>query len=89
MCPYTCLQSGVNNADIKLEAAVPCQTQVAAWNVKNKERHDRILSLCDKITVLQEGYTADCMQKRNKYMVDSSDYIIAVWNGKPSETDKQ
>lgn len=26
------------------------------------------------------------MMKRNKYMVDNSDYVIAVWNGKPSGT---
>lgn len=26
------------------------------------------------------------MQKRNEYMVDNSNYFIAVWNGKPSGT---
>lgn len=26
------------------------------------------------------------MQKRNEYMVDNSDYVIAVWKGKPSGT---
>lgn len=26
------------------------------------------------------------MQKRNEYMVNNSDYVIAVWNGKPSGT---
>ena len=26
------------------------------------------------------------MQKRNKYMVDNSQIVIAVWNGKPSGT---
>ena len=25
-------------------------------------------------------------KKRNEYMVDNSDYVIAVWNGKPSGT---
>lgn len=28
------------------------------------------------------------MQKRNEYMVNNSDYIIAVWNGKPNSTGK-
>ena len=28
------------------------------------------------------------MHKRNRYMVDQADYIIAVWNGKPSGTGK-
>ena len=26
------------------------------------------------------------MQKRNEYMVNNSDYVIAVWDGKPSGT---
>ena len=26
------------------------------------------------------------MNDRNKYMVEQSDVVIAVWNGKPSET---
>ena len=28
------------------------------------------------------------MDKRNKYMVDQSDVIIAVWSGRPSGTGK-
>ena len=26
------------------------------------------------------------MDKRNRYMVDHADFILAVWNGKPSGT---
>ena len=52
-----------------------------------KARHPEItLEQCDKETMLQHHYDKDCMQKRNRYMVDSSDIIIAVWNGKPSGT---
>lgn len=72
--------------NITLEAAVPCKTQATSWNVKSKERYDLLLSQCDKVTVLQEQYTSDCMMKRNMYMVDQSDYVVAVWNGKPSGT---
>ena len=74
--------------DITLEAAFPCRAQTSSWNAKNKNRYDRLLTQCDKITVLQEQYTADCMMKRNRYMVDKSDCITAVWNGKPSGTGK-
>lgn len=67
--------------NITLEAAIPCRSQTCSWNVKSKERHDRLLASCDKVTLLQEEYTPDCMMKRNKYMVDQSDYVVAVWNG--------
>lgn len=71
---------------ITLEAAVPCSSQAARWNAEAKERYGRLLSLCDRVTLVQEHYTPDCMMKRNEYMVDSSDYVVAVWNGKPSGT---
>ena len=74
--------------DSTLEATVPCRTQTASWNVRSKARYEKLLSLCDEVTVLQEEYTYDCMMKRNKYMVQKADYVIAVWNGKPSGTGK-
>ena len=45
-----------------------------------------IAAKCDKETMLQREYTPDCMDKRNRYMVDHADYILAVWNGCPSGT---
>ena len=73
---------------IKLEAAIPCETQAVKWREKDRERYFGIIEQCDIETLLQTKYTADCMQKRNEYMVDKSDYIIAVWDGKPSGTVK-
>jgi len=39
-------------------------------------------------SVLQSHYSSDCMDKRNRYMVDHADFIIAVWDGRPSGTGK-
>ena len=50
------------------------------------ERYYNIAAKCDKETMLQREYTPDCMDKRNRYMVDHADYILAVWNGCPSGT---
>lgn len=71
---------------ITLECAIPCETQAARWTEDDRERYFSIVEHCDKETMLQTRYTADCMQKRNRYMIDRSDYVIAVWNGKPSGT---
>ncbi len=71
---------------IKLEAAIPFEEQSVKWSEPFRDRYYDILSKCDKESMLQYHYTSDCMQKRNKYMVDNSDYIIAVWDGKPSGT---
>ena len=67
---------------------IPCETQAEKWSEALRDRYFDIASKCDKETLLQQRYTPDCMHKRNRYMVDQADYIIAVWNGKPSGTGK-
>ena len=74
--------------DITLECAIPCETQANKWTEKYRDRYFSIIEMSDKETLLQTHYTADCMHKRNRYMVDKSDYVIAVWNGSPSGTGK-
>lgn len=72
--------------EITLECAIPCENQAARWNEAARDRYFGIIERCDSETLLQTRYTPDCMQKRNEYMVNKSDYIIAVWNGRPSGT---
>ena len=73
---------------ITLESAIPCETQAVKWSVALRERYYDIAAKCDKETMLQTHYTPDCMDKRNRYMVDHSDVVIAVWSGRPSGTGK-
>lgn len=76
----------VSYPGITLESAIPCETQAVKWTVSQRERYYDIAAQCDKETMLQSQYTPDCMDKRNRYMVDHADFILAVWNGKPSGT---
>ena len=69
-----------SNPQLTLECVLPCADQSIKWSKKERDRYEKILSLCDKIVTLQEAYTSDCMQKRNRYMVDKADIIIAVWD---------
>jgi len=59
---------------------------VQSMFIRDKVRPYNIAAKCDKETMLQREYTPDCMDKRNRYMVDHADYILAVWNGCPSGT---
>lgn len=68
------------NPQIMLECVLPCADQSIKWSKKERDRYEKILSRCDKIVTLQETYTSDCMQKRNRYMVEKADIIIAVWD---------
>ena len=71
---------------ITLECALPCETQAAKWSERYRNRYFGIVAQCDKETLLQTHYTPDCMQKRNRYMVERADLVLAVWDGSPSGT---
>lgn len=86
ICAELVLELRAKYPHITLECAVPCKSQPYKWSDTMKERYNGILKRSDKVTVLQESYTSDCMHKRNRYMIDSADIVIAVWNGKPSGT---
>ncbi len=70
--------------DIKLEIAVPCDNQTRGWKKKDVERYNKVLSLADEAVFVSHKYTFDCMQKRNEYMVDKADLVLAFWNGEKS-----
>lgn len=71
---------------VTLEAVIPCEGQDARWPLESQKRYQSIITQCDKVTPLQEHYTPDCFDRRNRYMIDHSDLIIAVWNGSPGGT---
>lgn len=71
---------------VTLECVLPCHDQDARWPRESRERYQSILAQCDKVTLLQTHYSPDCFNKRNHYLIDHSDLVIAVWNGSPSGT---
>lgn len=72
---------------ISLECAIPCKDQDKMWPAQQKERYKYILSRADKITyVSDKPYFDGCMQNRNKYMIDNSSTLIALFNGLPGGT---
>lgn len=63
-----------------LECAIPCKEQTKNWLQKDIVRYNSILSQADKSTYIFETYNKFCNQARNKYMVNNSELILAVWN---------
>lgn len=61
-----------------LEAAIPY-----ADRLKHKDTSlQKMLSLCDTVTVLREEFSRDCYFIRNRYLVDQSSRVIAVYDGR-------
>ncbi len=68
-----------------LECALPCTDQTLKWKEECATRYEHILSLADKVTFVSKCEHVDgCMAKRNKYMIDNSSRVIAVYNGRKS-----
>lgn len=71
---------------ISLECAIPCESQPEKWTEGFRNRYFSIAQVCDKETMLQKKYTPDCIERRNRYMVDGCDILLAVWNNEPGDT---
>ena len=50
------------------------------YSNEEKARYYAVLKKADETVVLSEGYYKGCMQKRNEYMVDRADVLIAYAN---------
>ena len=72
--------------DIVLMAAIPCPDQTRGWPREQAERYQRILNWIgpDHQVLVQNQYTRDCMLRRDEYMVDQSQRIIALYDGRSS-----
>ena len=65
-------------AEIRLIFALPCRNQDEKWTDKQKQLYRSLLGEADEVIYVSEEYTPDCMEKRNRYMVDNSAYCICA-----------
>ena len=72
--------------ELTLEGAVPCLSQADRWPEQEQARWRRTLDTCDVETVVQEHYDRFCMHRRDRYMVERSSAILAVFDGTPGGT---
>lgn len=67
--------------DIILEAALPYPYSPRKKATDVSEKKYNILLSCDMVRTVSSYYHKGCMMKRNRYMVDNSDIVLAIWNG--------
>jgi len=68
---------------IQLHCAVPCHNLTEPWfDDEDIWRFNNILERADEVVyVTDSDYVPGCLEERNRYMVNHSDEVIAVWNG--------
>ena len=73
--------------NIKLHCAIPCKNHSCKWIKESVDLYNNILSKADIVKLVSdEEYKPWLMQKRNEYMVDLADKVIAVWDGSKGGT---
>lgn len=66
---------------VHLEIAEACEKYGESYAPKNKSRYLAIISQADSVYNACKQYTPWCMARRNQYMVDNANILIAIWNG--------
>lgn len=80
------LEKRKNNGCLHLICAVPHPDFEKRRNEFEQKRYKNIIENADYVTTVCGGYFNGVYQVRNKFMVDRSNLVIAVWNGAPSGT---
>ena len=75
-----------SNPAIHLVAASPYRGFESRWSADWQSRYNTILQQADLVRFVCPGYSPDCFQRRNEWMVDRSSRVIAVYNGEPGGT---
>lgn len=68
--------------NVKIIGALPCRTQDVKWSTDDRLRYRKLLEKLDGIRCIYDEYIGSkCMLERNRYMVDNSALLIALFNG--------
>ena len=69
------------NPALKLHCVLPCEGQADQWSASARELYYSILKQADSIVYVSRKYNKECMLKRNRYLVEHSAYLLAVYHG--------
>lgn len=76
LAAQTVLRLRENCPGMKLILVLPCLTQTRGWPAVDVAEYERIKGLADKVVYTSQAYTAGCMHKRNRHLVDNSSVCV-------------
>lgn len=69
------------NPTLKLCCALPCENQEVKWPAQAQAQYHSILKKANNVVFVNRKFSRDCMLERNRYMVDNSSILLAVFDG--------
>ena len=71
---------------IVLEMVSPFDAQASRWDEEHRSRHERLLREADIVTRTGREYSRGAMFRRNRYLADNCDLLLAYYDGQPGGT---
>ena len=72
---------------VRIIGVLPCKNQDCKWPEKEQKRYRKLLDQLDYIRCKYDEYIgAECMLERNRFMVNNSSKMIALFNGQNGGT---
>jgi uncharacterized phage-like protein YoqJ len=83
----TALAEAAIKLHIPYIAAIPFVGQESRWQPAQQDHYFDLLAAAEDVVVVCEGdYAPWKMQRRNEWMVDHSDLVLALWDRSPGGT---
>lgn len=72
---------------IKIIGALPCLNQDCKWPIKEQQRYRNLIKQLDDTRCIYDTYIGpECMLERNRFMINNSSLLIALFNGQAGGT---
>ncbi|MCM1217189.1 MAG: DUF1273 domain-containing protein [Roseburia sp.] len=69
------------NSKVKLHCILPCREQPDKWATEDQLRYLDVLQQADSIVYVNREFKKNCMLERNRFLVEHSSKLLAVYNG--------
>ncbi|WP_066645043.1 SLOG family protein [Christensenella timonensis] len=66
---------------LRLVCVLPHKFQTKGWSSSACLQYEKILFCANQKILLQDNYTDGCYLKRNRFMVDHSSFLLALYDG--------
>lgn len=80
-CAQIVLDLRKENPALKLHCVLPCRRQESKWTASAQEHYRSILAQANEVIYVGQEYSQDCMLERNRWLVEHSSILLAVYNG--------
>ena len=77
LCAREIIRFRLTHRDARLVLVIPCKNQADRWSERQVSAYEYTLAEANEIIYTSEEYSADCMKKRNAFLAENCDIMIA------------